>query len=89
MSTSSLSSIKKNFGISDDLPIEYEQKGDELILHIPLGPTYAANKDIINQARKLVQQRKENNWSRNDFFNDFMKVRDKVLKEVREYYDKS
>jgi len=89
MSTSSLSSIKKNFGISDDLPIEYEQKGDELILHIPLRPTYPVNKDIINQARKLVQQREENNWSRNDFFNDFMKVRDRVLKEVRAHYDKN
>lgn len=89
MSTSSLSSIKKNFGISDDLPIEYEKKGDELILHIPLKPTYHKNKEIINQARKLVHQREESNWSRNDFFNDFIKVRDKVLKEVRAHYDKN
>ncbi len=89
MSTSSLSSIKKNFGISDDLPIEYEKKGDELILHIPLKPTYQKNDEIINQERKVVLQRKENEWSRSDFFNDFLKVRDSVLKEVRTLYGKN
>jgi hypothetical protein len=89
MSTSSLSSIKKNFGISDDLPIEYEKKGDELILHIPLRLTYRKNKEIINQARKLVHQREKSDWSRNDFFDDFMKVRNRVLKEVRAHYGKN
>jgi len=89
MSTLSLSSIKKNFGISDDIPIAYEKKGDELILHIPLKATYNENKDIINQARDLAQQREKSNWSRNDFFNDFMKVRDRVLKDVRAHYEKN
>ncbi len=89
MSTSSLSSIKKTFGISDDLPIEYEKKGDELILHIPLRVTYHENKEIMNQAKRLVHQREKSDWSREDFFNDFMKVRDKILKEVRSRYAKN
>ncbi len=88
MSTLSLSSIKKNYGISDDLPIKYEKKEHELILHIPLRKSYHRNDEIINQARNLNDQRNNNGWKREDFFSDFMKVRDKVLKEVKAHYGK-
>ena len=88
MSTLSLASIKENYGITDDLPVKYEEKGHELILHIPLRESYHENKEIINRARNLIYQREKNGWSREDFFSDFMKVRDKVLKQVRAYYDK-
>ena len=59
MSTSSLSSIKKNFGISDDLPIKYEKKDDELILHIPLRTTYHENKDIIKYKKEIKRLERE------------------------------
>ncbi len=81
MSTLSLASIKKNFGITDDLPIKYERKDNELILHIPIQSAYHENEKIINQARKLADQRKKDGWSREDFFNDFVSGRDKVLKD--------
>ena len=88
MSTLSLSSIKENYGITDDLPIKYGKKEHELILHIPLRKSYRRNEGIINQARNLNYQRNNNGWKREDFFSDFMKVRDKVLKEVKAHYGK-
>jgi|AntAceMinimDraft_14_1070370.scaffolds.fasta_scaffold121301_1 hypothetical protein len=88
MSTLSLASLKKTFGITDEFPINYEKRGNELILHIPLKSTYHRNDEIINQARNLAHQRKKQGWTRQDFFADFMKVRDKVLEEVRSYYNK-
>ncbi|MBD3342448.1 MAG: hypothetical protein GF353_25335 [Candidatus Lokiarchaeota archaeon] len=88
MSKSSLSTIKKNFGISDDQQIKYEKKGDELILHIPIKSTYHENDEIIDQARNLAEQREKSNWTRNDFFEDFMKVRERVIRDVRVHYEK-
>jgi len=86
MSTMPLASIKKTYGITDDLPIKFEQEENELILHIPLNSTYSDNDKIIDQARNLVHQRKKQGWTRQDFFNDFMKVREEVLKKVRAFY---
>ena len=83
-----LASVKKNFGFTDELTIKYEKKANELILHIPLKSTYNQNDEIVLQARNLVQQRKKQGWTRQDFFADFMKVRDKTLKEVRDHYGK-
>jgi hypothetical protein len=87
MSTSSLAAIKRDFGLSDEIPINFEKKENELILHIPLTASkYQENSEIIKKARDLTQQQKEQGWSREDFFNDFMKVREKILKEVRDHY---
>jgi hypothetical protein len=88
MSTLPLSSIKKNYGITDDLQIKFEKKDDELILHIPLRTSYRENTEIINRAKTLINKRKQNSWTRDDFFADFMKVRDKVLNQVKDYYGK-
>lgn len=87
MTTSSLAIIKKNFGINDEVTLKYEKKDNELILHVPLRSRYHSNDEIIAQARDLAHQRKEQDWTRHDFFADFMKVRDKVLKQIREHYE--
>jgi len=89
MTTSSLAIIKKNFGIDDKVAVKYEKKDDELILHVPLRSHYHSNDEIINQARNLVEDRKEQGWSRKDFFADFLKVREKVRKQIREYYEQN
>ena len=89
MTTSSLAIIKKNFGIDDKVSVKYEKKDDELILHVPLRSRYHSNDEIINQARNLVKDRNEQGWSRQDFFADFMKVREKVLKQIREHYEQN
>ena len=87
MTTSSLAIIKKNFGIDDKVKVKYKQKDNELILHVPLRSDYHTNEEIIIQARNLVNERKEQGWTRQDFFVDFMRVREKVLKQIREYYE--
>ena len=87
MTTSSLATIKKKFLIDDEITINYEKKGDELILHVPLRTHYHSNDEIIAQAQDLAQQRKEQGWTRQNFFADFMNVREKVLKQIREYYE--
>ena len=87
MPTSSLATLKKNFGFNDDAPIEYEEKDGELFIRLRLVSKYSSNDEIINQAYKLVEQRKSNGWTREDFFNDFLEVRDEVLEKVRKYYE--
>lgn len=87
MTTASLAALKKNFNITDEAILKYERKDDEIILHVPIKKTYSSNDDIILQARNLVKDRKEQDWTRHDFFADFMKVRDKVLKQIREHYE--
>lgn len=86
MTTSSLALIKKNFGIDDKVSVNYEKKDDELILYIPLRSRHHSNDEIINQARNLVKDRKEQGWSRQVFFNDFIRVREEVLKQIRVHY---
>ncbi len=83
----SLSTLKKNFGFNDDVAIKYEKRDEELIIHLPIVPKYRSNDEIINQAQKLAEKRKATGWSRQDFFNDFLKVRDEVLRKVRAYYE--
>ncbi len=78
MLTSSLATLKKNFGFNDDAPIEYEEKDGELFIRLRLVSNN--NNEIINQAYKLAEQRKSNGWTREDFFNDFLEVRDEVRK---------
>ena len=75
MLTSSLATLKKNFGFNDNVPIEYEKKDGELFIRLRLESKYSSNDEIINQAYKLAEQRKSNGWTREDFFNDFMEVR--------------
>ena len=75
MLTSSLATLKKNFGFNDNAPIEYEEKDGELFIRLRPASKYRSNDKIINQAYKLVEQRKSNGWTREDFFNDFMEVR--------------
>lgn len=87
MTTASLAVLKKNFKISDEAIIKYETRDDEIILHVPIKKLYNSNDEIINQARNLVKDRKERGWSRQDFFADFMKVREQVLKQIREHYE--
>lgn len=87
ITTSSLALLKKDYGISDDMPIKYEEKDNEIILHIQLQTKYHSNDVIIDEARKLARQRKGEGWTRQDFFADFTKVRDKVIKQIRAYYD--
>ena len=89
MTTASLAALKKSFKITDEAIIKYEKKGDEIILHVPIKKTYSSNDDIILQARNLVKDRNEQGWSRQDFFADFMKVREKVLKQIREHYEQN
>jgi len=86
MTNSSLAIIKKNFGIDDKIMVKYEKKDDELILYVPLLTKYHSNDEIIDQARNLIKDREELGWTRQDFFADFRKVRDKVLKQIREHY---
>lgn len=81
MTTTSLAIIKKNFGIDDNVTVKYKKKNNELILHVPLRSYYHSNDEIINHARNLVDDKKEQGWTRQDFFADFMKVREKVLKQ--------
>jgi len=87
MPTSSLATLKKNFGFNDNAPIEYEEKDGELFIRLRLVSEYNSNDEIINQAYKLVEQRKSNGWTREDFFNDFLEVRDEVLEKIRKYYE--
>jgi len=87
MTSSSLASIKKKFRIDDEITINYEKKDNELILHVPLRSLYHSNDEIIAHARDLARQRKEQGWTRQDFFADFLNVRDKVLKQIREHYE--
>lgn len=82
----SLAKLKRNFGFNDDVAIEYEKRDEELIIHLPIEPKYRSNDEIINQAQKLAEKRKAAGWSRQDFFNDFLKVRDEVLEKVRVHY---
>lgn len=89
MTTSSLAFIKKKFGIDDEVALNYEKKDNELILHVPLRSRYHSNDEIIAQAQDLAQQRKEQGWTRQDFFADFMKVREKVLQQIREHYEQA
>ncbi|MCI0495980.1 hypothetical protein L0Z72_13330 [candidate division KSB1 bacterium] len=89
MTTASLAALKKNFKITDEAILKYERKDDEIILHVPIKKTYSSNDDIILQARNLVKDRNEQGWSRQDFFADFMKVREKVLKQIREHYEQN
>lgn len=58
MLTSSLATLKKNFGFNDDAPIEYEEKDGELFIRLRLVSNN--NNEIINQAYKLAEQRKSN-----------------------------
>lgn len=83
----SLDMLKKNFGFDDNIAIKYEKKNEELIIHLPVVPKYRSNAEIITQAQKLVEKRKTDSWSRQDFFNDFLEVRDEVLKKIRAYYE--
>ncbi len=85
MQITSLATLKKNFGFDDNAPIEYEENDGELIIR--LRPKYSSNDEIINQAYKLAEQRKSNDWTREDFFNDFLEVRDEVLEKIMEYYE--
>ena len=75
MPTSSLATLKRNFGFNDNAPIEYEEKDGELFIRLRLGTKYSSNDEIINQARELAEHRKFNGWTREYFFNDFMEVR--------------
>ena len=80
MQTSSLATLKRHFGFDDNAPIEYEEKDGELFIRLCLVSTkYSSNDEIINQAYKLVEQRKSNGWTREDLFNRFLEVRDEVL----------
>jgi len=79
MPTSSLATLKKNFGFNDSIPIEYEEKDGELFIRLRPASKYSSNDEIINQAYKLVEQRKSNSWTKEEFFNDFLEVRDEVL----------
>ncbi|MBU0566902.1 hypothetical protein KJ693_09595 [bacterium] len=88
MSVFSLATLKKNFGFNDDVAIKYEKRDEELIIHLPIVPEYRSNDEIINQAQELVKKRKAAGWSRQDFFNDFLKVRDEVLKKIRAHYER-
>ena len=88
MTISSLALLKKNYGITDDIPIKYEKKDDEIILRIQLSSKYHSNDEIISKARDLAQKRKNEGWTRQDFFADFLKVRENVLKQIREHYEK-
>jgi hypothetical protein len=87
MPTSSLATLKRSFSFDDNAPIEYEEKDGELFIRLRLVSKYSSNDEIINQAYKLAEQRKSDGWTREDFFNDFMKVRDEVLEKIREYYE--
>ncbi len=87
MTTATLAALKKNFMITDDAIVTYEKRDDEIILHVPIKKTYHSNDEIINQARNLVRDREEHGWTRQDFFADFMKVREKVLEQIRAHYD--
>ncbi|MDZ7399381.1 MAG: hypothetical protein ONB37_04360 [candidate division KSB1 bacterium] len=89
MTTSSLAMLKKNFGIDDQVTVKYEKRDNELILHVPLRSHYHSNDEIITQARNLVKDKKESGWSRQNFFADFMQVREKVLEQIREHYEQN
>lgn len=89
MTTASLAALKKSYKITDEAIIKYEKKDDEIILHVPIKKNYSTNDDIILQARNLIKDRKEQGWSRYDFFADFMKVREIVLKQIREHYEQN
>ncbi|MDI6792759.1 MAG: hypothetical protein QME81_07840 [bacterium] len=82
----SLAKLKMNFGFNDAVAIKYEKRDEELIIHLPIEPKYRSNDEIINQAQNLVEKRKAAGWSRQDFFNDFLRVRDEVLEKVRVHY---
>lgn len=88
MSTSSLASLKDKYGISDEISIEFEEKEDELLLRIPLRSACRDNYKLIKEAQNLAAQRTKEGWSREDFFDDFLKVREQVLSDVREHYGK-
>jgi len=78
MPTSSLATLKKDFGFNDNIPIEYEEEDGELIIRLCFAPKYSSNDEIINQAYKLAEQRKFAGWTREDFFNDFLRIRGEV-----------
>lgn len=88
MITSSLADFKKAFGITDDEPIVVEEKGDELILRISLKRKYSSNDEIIQKACDLTHRRREVGWTRKDFFDDFMRVREQVINDLKAYYGK-
>ena len=87
MLTSSLATLKKNFGFNDNVPIEYEERDGELFIRLRPVSKYSSNDEIINQAYKLVEARKSNGWTREDFFNDFLEVRDEVIEKISKYYE--
>jgi hypothetical protein len=87
MPTCSLATLKKNFDFNDNMPIEYEEKDGELLIRLRFVSKYSNNDEIINQAYKLAEQRKSSGWTREDFFNDFMKVRDELIEEISKYYE--
>jgi len=82
MINSSLASLKKKFGITDDVFVKYEQKKKEIILRIPLKVRYDTNEEIVQNAENLVRDKNERDWAREDFFADLVKVRDKVFNDV-------
>lgn len=86
MPTSSLATLKKDFGFNDSIPVEYEEKDGELIIRLCCVSKYSGNDEIINQAYKLAEQRKSDGWTREDFFDDFLRIRDEVLGKIRAYY---
>ena len=69
----------------DNAPIEYEEKNGELFIRLRLVPKQSSNDEIINKAYKLIEQRKSNGWTREDFFDDLLEVRDEVLEKIRKY----
>ena len=82
-----ISKLKRSFSFDDNAPIDYEEKDGALFIRLRLVSKYISNNEITNQAYELAEQRKSDGWTREDFFNDFMKVRDEVLEKIRKYYE--
>lgn len=83
MPTASLAAVKNNFGITDKSQVEFEVKGDTLILQVSLPPDFKRTENLIQRARELFEKIKHEGGDRQDFFSVYRQVREQYLKESK------